>query len=112
MKRSLLFLVVLSIPMGFSATSQAETPSENRQGVIDSRQEQQGARIEKGEETGRLTDKEAQKLEKGQEKIDTMESKALEDGSMSRKETRKITKAQSKSSKSISRKNRNPDTQE
>lgn len=57
---------------------------------IDKRQEKQDQRIRKGVDSGQLNQKEAAGLEKGQERVQKLEDKALEDGKMTTKEKVRI----------------------
>jgi hypothetical protein len=68
---------------------------------VDQRQANQEARIQKGVQSGQLTDKEAAKLERGQAKVDRMEDKAKADGKVTAKERAKLARAQDKQSKKI-----------
>ncbi len=78
----------------------AQTPSTPR---IDQRQANQERRIEQGEKSGALTNKEAARLEKGQAHVQKMENKAVADGKVTAKERAKIEKAQNKESRRIVR---------
>src|SRR4030081_2826972 len=70
---------------------------------IDQRQANQERRIEQGEKSGALTQKEAARLEKGQARVQKMENKALADGKVTTKERARIEKAQDRQSKKIYR---------
>ena len=78
----------------------AQTQSTPR---IDTRQERQETRIERGEKSGQPTPKEAARLEKGQAQVQKMENKATADGKVTKKERAKIEKAQDRQSKKIYR---------
>ena len=78
----------------------AQTQSTPR---IDQRQANQERRIEQGEKSGALTQKEAARLEKGEAHIQKMENKATADGSVTRKERVRIEKAQDRTSRRIYR---------
>ena len=80
--------------------SQAQTDSTRR---IDKRQDNQERRIERGEKSGALTQKEAARLEKGQARAQKMEDKAVADGKVTAKERRRIEQAQDRQSKKIYR---------
>ncbi|HEY7531265.1 MAG TPA: hypothetical protein VH681_00625 [Nitrospiraceae bacterium] len=58
-------------------------------------------RIEDGLQSGQLSTGEAARLEKGEAKIDKMESKALKDGSLSAQEASRIQRAQNQQSEAI-----------
>jgi uncharacterized membrane protein YebE (DUF533 family) len=68
---------------------------------IDKRQANQAARIEKGEQSGALNQKEAARLEKGQARVQKMEDKAVADGKVTAKERERIEHAQNKQSRRI-----------
>lgn len=74
---------------------------------IDKRQENQDKRIDKGVETGKLTEKEALRLEKGQEHVQNLEDKAVADGKVTKLEKARIEHAQDKQSRKIARKKHN-----
>ena len=78
----------------------AQTQSTPR---IDQRQANQEHRIEKGEQSGALTPKEAARLEKGQAHVQKMENKATADGKVTPKERARIQKAQNQQSRRIYR---------
>ena len=78
----------------------AQTQSTPR---IDQRQANQERRIEQGEKSGALTQKEAARLEKGQARVQKMENKATADGKVTKKEARRIDKAQDRESRKIQR---------
>ena len=94
--RSLAFLGIAGL--AFSAT--AQTSSTPR---IDQRQANQERRIEQGEKSGALNEKEAARLEKGQARIEKKENKAMADGKMTKKERKQIEHAQNQQSKKIYR---------
>jgi len=84
--------------VALSALAQTETTPR-----IDQRQANQERRIEQGEKSGALTQKEAARLEKGQARVQKMEDKALADGKITAKERAKIERAQDRQSKKIYR---------
>jgi len=69
--------------------------------VIDQRQENQERRIDQGIQSGQLTGPEAERLQRQQNRIETMESKAQADGKVSAAERRKIRRAQNRASRRI-----------
>lgn len=83
-----------SLPAG------AQTDSTNR---IDQRQANQEQRIEAGQKSGQLNEKEAARLEKGQARVQKMEDKAAADGKVTRKERARIEHAQDKQSRRVAR---------
>lgn len=84
----------------FALPAVAQTQSTPR---IDQRQQNQERRIEQGEKSGALTQKEAARLEKGQARIQKMENKATADGKVTAKERARIEKAQDRQSRQIAR---------
>lgn len=87
-------LAALSLP------ALAQTTSTPR---IDQRQANQEQRIQAGEKSGQLNQKEAARLEKGQARVQKMEDKAVADGKVTAKERARIEKAQDKQSRRIYR---------
>ena len=63
----------------------------------------QETRVEQGLKSGQLSTGEAAKLERGEAKIDRMESKALKDGKLSPEEAARIQGAQNRESETINR---------
>ncbi|HEY6085832.1 MAG TPA: hypothetical protein VIU63_10580 [Nitrospira sp.] len=61
----------------------------------------QESRIEQGLKSGQLSTGEAARLEKGEAKIDKMQSRALKDGNLSPEEAARIQRAQNQESQSI-----------
>jgi hypothetical protein len=96
LKTTLLAVMIASLP-GLAA---AQSPDTKR---IDQREANQEKRIEQGEKSGQLTDKEAKRLEKGQAHVQKMEKKAEADGKMTKKEREHIEHAQDQQSKKIYR---------
>jgi hypothetical protein len=84
----------------FTLPAFAQTSSTPR---IDKRQANQERRIEQGEKSGALTQKEAARLEKGRARVQKMEDKAVADGKVTAKERARIEKAQDRQSKKIYR---------
>lgn len=70
---------------------------------IDQRQANQQQRIDQGVQSGALTDREAARMERGQDRIQNMEDKAKADGVVTGQERKRITKAQDNQSKRIYR---------
>ena len=70
---------------------------------IDKRQDYQDKRIEQGVKSGELNKKEAARMEKGQERVQQMENKAMVDGKVTTKEKVVIEHAQDRQSKRIYR---------
>ena len=95
-----LSLATLLVTAAIALPAAAQTQSTPR---IDQRQANQERRIEQGEQSGALTQKEATRLEKGQAHVQKMESKAVADGKVTPKERARIEKAQDKQSRRIHR---------
>ncbi|HJT22602.1 MAG TPA: hypothetical protein VJ746_19170 [Nitrospira sp.] len=70
----------------------------------------QESRIEQGLKSGQLSSGEAARLEKGEARIDKMESRASKDGTLSQAEAAKIQRAQNQESQDISRLKHNDTT--
>ena len=87
-------LVALALP------APAQTQSTPR---IDQRQANQDRRIEQGVKSGQLTEKEAARLETGQERVQKMEDKATADGTVTKRERARIERAQNRQSRRIAR---------
>jgi hypothetical protein len=68
---------------------------------IDQRQVNQQKRIDQGVQSGQLTEKEAKKLNKQQERISKKEARMKADGNLTKKERAKLKKEQDKASKKI-----------
>lgn len=75
----------------------ADTP------VIDKRQANQEQRIDQGIASGQLTEREAARLDRGQDRIDNMENRAKSDGVVTNKERARIHHAQDVQSRKIYR---------
>ena len=97
MNRSIIVAVAIAV---FAAPGLALAQSTPR---IDKRQEKQNKRIEKGEESGQITEKEAARLEKGQAHVQKLEDKANADGKVTKAEKARIERAQDKQSRRIYR---------
>jgi len=83
-----------------SLPAAAQTQSTPR---IDQRQTNQERRIDAGEKSGALNQKEAARLEKGQARVQRMEDKSVADGKVTKKERARIEKAQDRQSRKIHR---------
>ena len=58
--------------------------------VLDQRQDNQAARVEKGKETGQLNEREAKRLEHAADRLETNEAKAKADGLVTDAERRRL----------------------
>jgi hypothetical protein len=109
MKRHLAITAV-SLAIGavtLPALAQSSAPSTPG---IDKRQANQERRIEEGRKSGQLTDKEAARLEKGQERVQKMEDKAGADGKVTAKERERIRERQDAQSDKIREQRRDKQT--
>jgi high-affinity K+ transport system ATPase subunit B len=77
-------------------------PQERGQARIDARETRQEQRIDRGVASGQLTQREANRMQRGQAKVDNMEQRALaNDGKIGKKEAHRIEHAQDVQSKRI-----------
>ncbi|HEY2630130.1 MAG TPA: hypothetical protein VGI57_13460 [Usitatibacter sp.] len=97
MKKSLTVALVTAFVFAASAASAQTVGSEVQ------RNDNQQNRIEQGLQSGQLNTKEASQLEKGQAKIDKMESHADKNGGPTPQQAANIQKAQNKESAAIDR---------
>ncbi|MCG2578903.1 hypothetical protein LZ012_18065 [Dechloromonas sp. XY25] len=88
-------LAAIAIVLPTLAFAQANTPG------IDQRQANQERRIEQGVASGSLTPREANRLERGQQHVANMESRAKADGVVTRQERARINHAQNAQSERI-----------
>jgi hypothetical protein len=77
----------------------------------DRRQERQEQRIDQGIQSGALTPHEANSLEKGQQHVENLETKAQADGKITAKEKLRLEHAQDVQSKRIYRQKHDKQTQ-
>jgi len=92
MKKVVVFIALLAI--GALSVS-AQTPR------VTKRQVQQQARIKEGVKSGKLTRREARKLERQQAKIAVDKAKAKSDGVVTPAERKKLTREQNRASRRI-----------
>lgn len=85
--------VALAVPA--LAFAQANTPR------VDQRQANQEQRIDQGVASGSLTQREAARLEHGQQRVDNMEARAKSDGVVTRQERARLHQAQDTQSRRI-----------
>ena len=91
------------VMVAMSASVLAQSSGTTSTPRIDQRQANQEKRIEQGQKSGQLTEKEAKRLEKGQARIQKMEDKAVADGKVTKKERARIEHAQDQQSRKIHR---------
>ena len=90
-------LAVLSLVLPAIAFAQANTP------LVDQRQANQERRIDQGVASGSLTQREANRLDRGQDRVDNMENRAKSDGVVTRGERARMHQAQDRQSAGIYR---------
>lgn len=93
-------LAALALPV-LAQTAPAKDPAATP--GIDKRQAEQQKRIDQGVQSGQLTAKEAARLEKGQERVQTMEDKAKADGKVTKQERARIQHAQNVQSRHVAK---------
>lgn len=93
-------ILVAALAAAFAMPALAQTQSTPR---IDKRQQLQERRIEQGEKSGALNEREPARLERGQERVQKMEDKAAADGRVSARERVRIERAQDRQSRRIYR---------
>ena len=90
--------LILAMPLAVLAQSGGTaTPR------VDQRQANQERRIEQGVQSGSLTQREAARLEKGQDHVQNMEDKAKADGTVTPKERARLQHAENVQSRKINR---------
>ena len=85
----------------------AQTAGGAGPGSIDNRQANQSARIQQGVGSGQLNVRETYQLEKGQARVQNMESRAKADGIVNNRERARISQAQNVQSRRIYNKKHN-----
>lgn len=95
MKRILLAVSAMTLMMSGRVLAQAESP------VIDQRQMNQEQRIDQGIASGQLNEREANRLNKQQDRINKMEDRAKSDGMMTKRERARIGAAQNRASRHV-----------
>ena len=93
-------LAALFAAAAIALPAAAQTQSTPR---VDQRQANQERRIDQGQKSGALNEKEAARLDKGQARVQKLEDKAAADGKVTRKERVRLEKAQDRQSKKIYR---------
>lgn len=81
-------LAAIALALPVLAFAQANTPR------VDQRQANQEQRIDQGVASGSLTQREANRLERGQRRVDNMENRAKADGVVTRQERARLHHAQ------------------
>jgi uncharacterized membrane protein YebE (DUF533 family) len=92
-----LFIAAIATAITLPAFAQTYTPG------IDQRQMNQEQRIDQGIASGQLTQREAARLERGQQRVDNMENRAKSDGVVTARERARVQHAQNVESKRIYR---------
>jgi hypothetical protein len=96
LKPVLITLMIATLP----GLAGAQTSSTTR---IDTRQERQQTRIDKGVESGQLNEKEAARLQRGQDRVQKAEDRAAADGTITKGERARIEHRQNEQSRRIYR---------
>jgi uncharacterized membrane protein YebE (DUF533 family) len=104
MKSKSLLITVLLSAFAVSAFAQTNTPR------IDQRQENQQKRIDNGVNSGALTAKETNTLDKREAKIEADKEAAKSDGKVTKAERKKLKHEENKTSRAIYRKKHNART--
>jgi uncharacterized membrane protein YebE (DUF533 family) len=99
MHRTIVATIATTVLLASVARAHAKT--------IQKHEENQEQRIEHGEESGRVTPHEAERLENQQKTIDDERARAREDGHVSKGERREIRHDQREASRTIHRKKHN-----
>jgi len=89
------FVVAIALAIPVLAFAQANTPR------VDQRQANQEQRIDQGVASGSLTQREANRLERGQQHVDNMENRAKSDGVVTNRERAQLHRAQDRQSERI-----------
>lgn len=92
-----LFIAALATAITLPAFAQAYTPG------IDQRQMNQEQRIDQGIASGQLTQREAVRLDRGQDRVDALENRAKSDGVVTARERARVQHAQNVESRRIYR---------
>lgn len=90
-------LIVTALTLSFALPVLAQTNTPN----IDQRQINQQQRIDQGVQSGSLTNREANHLEKAQDRIQSMEDKAKSDGNVTAQERKRLQQAENVQSRHI-----------
>jgi hypothetical protein len=91
--------VVIAVTFAFAGSAFAQTATPG----IDKRQANQEKRIDQGVKSGELTKREANRLEKREDKLQKDKEKAQADGVVTKKERRQLNREANRDSKAISR---------
>lgn len=92
-----LVVAALAAALAVPAFAQTGTPR------FDQRQANQQQRIDQGVASGQLTQREAARLEAGQQRLDRMEDRAKADGTVTRQERARLQRAENVQSRHIYR---------
>lgn len=92
-------LVVLSLSLALHGIVLAQPATPH----VDQRQARQEHRIDQGAASGSLTQREANRLERGQQHVDNIENRAKADGVVTRKERARLHQAQDVQQRHIAR---------
>ncbi len=99
----LMAVVLASSGVAFAQTTTVAPRDPMATPRIDQRQANQDKRIEQGEASGQLTTHEANRLEKGEQRIENAETRAKVDGKVTAQERKHLTHMENKESRAIYR---------
>lgn len=71
--------------------------------VVDKREQRQEKRIEQGQASGELTNREAARLEAGQDRVEAKETAAKSDGVVTKKERASLQRTQNRQSRRVAK---------
>ena len=97
MQRILSAVSGVTMLMSGMAFAEAEVP------VIDQRQATQEQRIDRGIESGQLNERETNRLNSKQERVNKLGNRAKSDGAMTKRERARITAAQDRAARHVAR---------
>jgi septal ring factor EnvC (AmiA/AmiB activator) len=103
MKNAMKWLGPSVLVLAFAAAVYAES---NQTPGLDQREENRQKRIEQGEKSGALTSKEAERLKRGEAKLEKHEAKAKADGKVTPAERKRLNKEANRMGKRIHREKR------
>lgn len=94
--KNMLIATTLALAVAAPVLAQ-ETP------VVDKREQRQEKRIEQGKASGELTNREAARLEAGQDRVEAKEAAAKSDGVVTKKERASLQRTQNRQSRRVAK---------
>lgn len=92
---------VIALSLATFGSAFAQTPTAPNTPRVDKREAKQERRIDQGVASGSLTQQEADRLNKGQDRVATAEDKAKADGTVTKKERARLAHMQNKQDRHI-----------